>query len=109
MLILTRQEKQVILFLGAVALAGMIISFLIKINSRVENYVRIDDELIKIDLNKAGMEEFIGTRAVSEKLAQKIIQYRMEHGNFDELQKLKEVKGIGENRYEKLKELFFVE
>lgn len=109
MLILTKQEKQVILFLCAVALAGVIISFLAKINRRVEWATRIEDKLIKVDLNKAGMEELISTRAVSEKLAQKIIQYRIEHGDFKQLPDLKEVKGIGENRYEKLKELFFVE
>ncbi|MCX5697144.1 MAG: helix-hairpin-helix domain-containing protein [Candidatus Omnitrophica bacterium] len=109
MLILTRQEKQVILFLGAVALAGIIICFLTKMNSRVESSIRIEDKLIKIDLNKAGIEELIATRAVSEKLSLKIIQYRQAHGEFKDIEEIKEIKGIGENRYEKLKELFFVE
>ncbi|MCX5714423.1 MAG: helix-hairpin-helix domain-containing protein [Candidatus Omnitrophica bacterium] len=109
MLILTNQEKQVILFLSVLALAGIMISFLAKINSRVEGAIRVEDKLIKIDLNKAGMEELMATRAVSEKLSQKIIQYRQEHGEFKNIEEIKEVKGVGENRFAKLKELFFVE
>jgi competence ComEA-like helix-hairpin-helix protein len=109
MLALTRQEKQVILFLGAVALSGALLSFLLKVNKEIKYCVRVDNKLIKIDLNRAGWEELSSAQGVSEKLARRIVEYRLGHGGFKDLQELKEVKGIGERRYEKFRELFFVE
>lgn len=108
MFALTRQEKQVILFLGTVALAGVLINFLAKASDKVRLAVGIEERLIKIDLNRASIDELVATRQVSEKLAQRIIQYRLEHGGFKHLEEIKAVKGIGESRYERFKELFFV-
>jgi DNA uptake protein ComE-like DNA-binding protein len=34
--------------------------------------------------------------------------YRASHGTFNSLEELKEIKGIGANRVEKLEEIFFV-
>jgi len=65
--------------------------------------------LAKLDLNRISLEDLLKTRCLPGKTAQRIIAYRMAHGAFINLDKLKEVWGIGEKRYEKLKELFFVE
>jgi len=46
---------------------------------------------------------------VGEKLAGRIIDYRNAHNGFDELDRLKDIKGITGAKYEKLKESFYIE
>jgi competence ComEA-like helix-hairpin-helix protein len=106
---LARQEKQVILFLILVVLLGIGINFAITINSKVKYVLTADVNIAKVNINEAGLEELLETKCVSEKLAARIIEYRNTHGMFRNLEEIKEIKGIGNYRYEKLKEMFFVE
>jgi competence ComEA-like helix-hairpin-helix protein len=106
---LTRQEEQVIIFFSALALVGAGLNFLWKSKLPLAEKGRFAEKMVKINLNQASQEELVSTQAVSEKLARKIIAYRLSRGEFAKLEELKEVKGIGEYRYKKLKELFFVE
>lgn len=109
MLDLTRQERKVILFLSAMALIGLGVSFGGKLNSRVESFIGVSDDLMKIDLNRVSLEDLEHTKYLPRKLARKIIDFRNERGSYKNLTDLLEVKGIGERRYEKLKEMFFVD
>lgn len=104
----TKQERQVILFLISVALIGLGINFAIKVNCRIEKFVRVDNAIAKIDINQATFEDFLGTSSITPNLAKKIIEHRNSHGSFRDLEELKEIKGIGDYRYEKLKHLFVV-
>ena len=106
---LTREERRVILFLVAVALAGMGINFAITVNSKAKRVLTVDVNIAKININKAGFQDLLQTNRVSEKLAARIIEYRNAHGLFRNLEEIKEIKGIRNYRYEKLKEVFFVE
>ena len=109
MLNFTSEEKKVILFLLAVAFCGICLSSLAKLNYRVKKMFCPQESLTKLDLNKISLEELLKTKCLPPKTARRIIEYRLEHGDFTGLDGLKEVKGIGEKRYEKLKELFFIE
>ncbi len=109
MLNFTPEEKKVILFLLIVAFCGIALNNLAKLNCRVKKLFCAEVHLAKIDLNKISLAQLLETRCLSLKTGQRIIEYRLEHGDFTSLEGLKEVKGIGEKRYEKLKELFFVE
>jgi len=109
MLNLIPEEKKVIIFLLAVAFCGIALNNLAKLNCRVNKAFSSPVHLAKINLNKISLEELLKTRCLPEKVSQRIIEYRLEHGNFTSLEELKEVKGIGERRFEKLKELFFIE
>lgn len=104
---LTLQERKVILFLIASALAGIGINFALKINSRAEKLVVLDRSEIKMDINRAALEDLLRTKALPEKLAKELIEYRDEHGAFSVLEEVKNIKGIGESRYKKLEEYFF--
>ncbi len=106
---LTRQERRVILFLIAVALLGLGISFAVKINPRLERFVKADASAVKINLNMATPEDIAATKAVSSNLAGKIIEYRETQGPFGRLEDLKKIKGIGDYRYKKLEDIFYVE
>lgn len=68
-------------------------------NSNVEN------EKGKININKATKEELDTLPGIGESTAQKIIKYREEHGSFKNIEELKEVKGIGDAKYEEIKDL----
>lgn len=105
---LTPEEKKVVLFLVSVALIGIGINFCLKANSPIKKYILYDINIAKINLNTASLEDLSESRALSKRLAQRIIEYRDAHSGFNDLEELKEIKGIGDYKYEKLKELFFV-
>ena len=71
--------------------------------------VIVDDESItsnkkKVNINKASLEELQKINGVGPSLAEKIITYREENGKFKNIEDLKNVSGIGEKKYEALKE-----
>ena len=49
-----------------------------------------------LDINTASAEEFIKIKGIGVKKAERIISYRKEHGKFNSVEELKNVKGIGE-------------
>lgn len=58
----------------------------------------------KINLNKATQKELDSLPGIGPSTAEKIIQYRKEKGNFKKIEEIKEVSGIGEAKYEKIKD-----
>lgn len=101
---LTRQERQVTLFLITVALVGLGVNFALKVNSGAAKFIKIDEDALKVNLNQAGYEDLRGVKGITPKLAREIIEYRNKYGFFETLEELKEVKGIGEVRYSKIKD-----
>jgi len=108
MLNFTSEEKKVVLFILGLAFCGLALNCLIKVNAGVKSIVYPQVQLVRIDLNKISIKEIAKIKGVSLKLAERIIEYRNLHSEFSNLKELKEIKGIGEQRYEKLKEIFFV-
>jgi len=105
----TAEEKKVILFILGLTLCGLVLSNLIKVNCRMEKIVYPQVELARINLNRVSLPELTRIKGISAKLAQRIIEYRDLHREFISLDELKEVKGVGDQRYEKLKAVFFIE
>lgn len=62
----------------------------------------------KISINTATLEELITLPGIGEKTALKIIEYRDTYGPFWTIEDLKNVKGIGDKKFEKLKEFISV-
>lgn len=62
----------------------------------------------KININKASLEELQKINGVGPSLAQKIIQYRSANGKFKNVEDLKNVSGIGEKKFEGIKEFICV-
>lgn len=58
----------------------------------------------KININSASIEKLCELPGVGEAMAEKIIMYREENGKFNSIEDLKNVSGIGEKKYESLKD-----
>ena len=83
----------------------------------VEQSVDIQDEttLIKsksskpsiggniVDINRANADELDTLPGIGPAMAQRIIDYRQEHGEFKSIEEIKNVRGIGEKKFEDLK------
>lgn len=62
----------------------------------------------KININSATAEELTQLPGVGEATANKIISYRQENGKFQDIEDLKNVPGIGNSKFENIKELISV-
>lgn len=87
----------------------------IKENVKLDNELfENTDELIndvneeKVNINKADETELTNLPGVGKALAQRIIVYRKEKGKFKNIEELKNVSGIGEKKYESLKEYIYI-
>jgi len=56
-----------------------------------------------VDINRADAEELTAIPGVGKTLAQRIVDFRDEHGPFKRVEDLLKVKGIGEKSLEKLR------
>ena len=57
----------------------------------------------RIDINTATLQQFQLLPGIGETLAQRIIDYRNEHGNFSTIEDLLNVNGIGESKLTDMK------
>lgn len=62
----------------------------------------------KININTAGTAELETLDGIGEGLAQRIIDYRTEKGNFEVIQDIMKVNGIGTKRFDAIKEYITV-
>lgn len=58
----------------------------------------------KININKASISELKQITGIGESTANKIIDYRDNVGKFKKIEDIKEVKGIGDSKYESIKD-----
>ena len=56
-----------------------------------------------IDINRAGVEELIEIPGIGKSLAQRIVDFRDEHGPFKRVEDLLKIRGIGEKSLEKIR------
>lgn len=63
----------------------------------------------KVNINKAGQGELMMLKGIGEKISQRILDYREEHGPFLRKEDIMNVSGIGEKTYENIKDLITIE
>lgn len=59
---------------------------------------------IVVNINKADETELQSLNGIGESLATSIVQYRKENGKFETIEDLKNVPGIGDSKFENIKE-----
>ena len=109
MLNLTPQERQVILFLVIMALVGSAINFLAKRFIPLRSIACVNPNLGKININTANKQTLKLIPGIGEKLAERILDYRKLNGRFNELEELKNVKGLNSRVLEKARDLILIE
>ena len=57
-----------------------------------------------MNINTANQSELDSLPGIGPSIAQKIIDYREENGNFKTIEELQNVKGIGDAKYEEIKD-----
>ena len=62
----------------------------------------------KVNINEAKQEELEELPGIGPSIAKKIIEYREQNGKFTSIDELQEVKGIGEAKFENIKEYITV-
>ncbi len=66
--------------------------------------VQVDAKTAKVvNINQAGSEELQTVRGIGPVIAKRILDYRAAHGNFAKLEDLRNVQGIGEAKFEKIR------
>lgn len=58
---------------------------------------------LPVNINRGSMEALMLLNGIGEKTAQKIIDYRKSQGGFKSIEELKNVPGIGDKKYEQIK------
>lgn len=106
---LTRQEKFVLIFISVIFFIGLGLNFALKHAPWLKNVYYHFEVLDKVDLNKATEEELSNVVQIGQILAKNIIDYRNTYGAFKNLDDLLRVKGIGEKKFQKIKDYFIIE
>lgn len=66
------------------------------------------DEFVYIDISTASADELTRLDGIGEKTAEKIVEYRNAHGGFSSLEDLKSVSGIGDKKFEAIKDHIYI-
>lgn len=62
----------------------------------------------KVNINTADAEELTALPGIGEKISERIIEYRTENGLFYSIEEIMEVDGIGEAKFEAIKDMICV-
>ncbi|MDP8259506.1 MAG: helix-hairpin-helix domain-containing protein [Candidatus Gygaella obscura] len=115
MLSLKKEQKIFLITVVIVIAAFLAISFLIKrkrftcpLASLVK--AKLNSSQTKpININKATSQELSSIKGIGSVLASRIIDYINTKGSFESIEELKEVKGIGEYKFNQIKDEVFIE
>jgi comEA protein len=115
---LTKEEKIAFLFLISSLMLGVFVFHLKQTHTldfltyknevaQEKSFKRIENELQDkkiVNINTASREELTLLPGIGDSTADKIVIYRKQHNGFHSLEDLKEVKGIGDKKIEKMKD-----
>ena len=74
------------------------------VETTLDNLVVEKDGLFLININRADAQTLTMLKGIGDVIAGRIVEYREENGEFESVEELIEVKGIGEKTLEKIRE-----
>jgi len=89
-----------------VLVSSLILSFLLLPLVMLQGQSKATSE--KVNINTASLAELQKLPRIGPKVAQRILDYRREHGNFKKIEELMKVRGIAEKIFNNLKDLITV-
>ena len=87
------------------ALFGLVLGLIVSPLLSAQTVAKAGD---KVNINTASLEELQKLPRIGPQIAQRILDYRKENGNFRKIEDLLKVRGIGEKVYAQLKDLITV-
>jgi len=109
MLNLTRDERKVFIFLSVIFLLGVGVNFIVKNFTPGKSPAYFSDKIGRINLNTADRDLLMEIPGIGEKLSQRILESRKARGNFSNIDELKEIKGISEAKFMKIRDYLILE
>ena len=103
---LTQQERLVLFFLALIIFCGSLLHYLFKKSPAIKNvFSLIENEALykKLDINAASAEQIEALPYIGKITAERIVAYRHQRGRFQTLDQLKEVQGVGEVSYQRIR------
>ena len=71
-------------------------------------YEEENEDEVKININTANKEKLSKLPGIGSLVAEKIIKYREENGEFESVEDLKNISGIGESKFNNIKDMLIV-
>ena len=78
------------------------------VNASADSSSSVQKKQQKININKATQEELETLSGIGPSIANKIVQYRKENGSFKSVEDVKNVSGIGDNKFNEIKDSIVV-
>lgn len=75
----------------------------------LEDADKFIEQYSRININSFNMDELTRLPGVGEKIGQRIVEYHKAHGAFKRKEELMQVEGIGEKKFEQVKDLIVLE
>lgn len=87
---------------------GVVIGFLFSFVIALQVEAEAKDNPKKININTALSAELQKLPRIGPQIAQRIIDFRKEHGKFSKIEEIMKVKGVGEKLFEEIKNLITI-
>ncbi|GJQ22595.1 MAG: helix-hairpin-helix domain-containing protein [Planctomycetia bacterium] len=87
----------------------VIIVFMVAFVCRTNICLSATEVAGKVNINTATEEQIAVLPGIGPKLASEVVSYRKANSNFREIEDLKKVKGVGDKKFEKIKNFVVVE
>jgi len=103
----TKDEKIILIFFLAALFIGISVSSFKRLNPNKEFFINFDEKEIeeskKVNINTASKERFETLPGIGPVMAERIVAYREQSGTFKNAEDIKNVKGVGDKTFEKMK------
>jgi competence protein ComEA len=99
---MTKRELIVLIVIIAILATLTMVNYIRRENAKKNYVVLVEETALQILINSAQTAELEELPGIGPELAQRIVSYRNKHGQFETLEDLKRVKGIGNKLYNKI-------
>jgi|GEM_PF-826395 len=106
MISFTQKERLVLILLSVSIAAGLLARYLFAAFPACEKVFNVANdyqEYLKLDVNRAKLDELKAIPYLGEKLAKRIIAYRQEQGTIKRLEELQTLAGVGAFKFQVIK------